>query len=370
MKTPLKLSSLSASLRKVEAADTPPSAETDLPIDKIQVKTQVRKDFRNIEELADSIRAAGFVQPIVVHANQDGTYTLIAGERRLRAARLAGMTTVPVVIKKGLSEVELRRLQVAENIDREDLTASEEARGVIEDVIRYGVKEACKIWNRTEAWVSKRVATERYAPEVKALLEEGLCGDLEVLHALNQIHKEEGGDKEEFHTLVTAIRNGDTVSRTRARNVLARIKEWNQEAQEAALRRETLREQSGEEEGGVPPAKPAKKAKSTTADGPADLNGALYQLANLSNAVASEMGKVSTAVTASERTEAEWALWQALAVVALPVLDAAKPEQREALLQKLAQELKENAPREVWNSVVRGTLQSKGLPKRPKDWRL
>jgi ParB family chromosome partitioning protein len=84
-------------------------------------------DENALKELADSIREHGIIQPIVVEEAGDGTYTIIAGERRTRAARLAGLAKVPVIVKKFSDE---RKLEVAliENIQRENLNPVEEAR--------------------------------------------------------------------------------------------------------------------------------------------------------------------------------------------------------------------------------------------------
>lgn len=89
---------------------------------------QPRQEFDEsaLRELADSIREHGIIQPIIVEDAGDGTYFIIAGERRTRAARLAGLAAVPVIIKKFSEE---RKLEVAliENIQRENLNPVEEA---------------------------------------------------------------------------------------------------------------------------------------------------------------------------------------------------------------------------------------------------
>ena len=89
---------------------------------------QPRREFDEeaLKELADSIREHGIIQPIIAEEAGDGTYFIIAGERRTRAARLAGLLTVPVILKKFSEE---RKLEVAliENIQRENLNPIEEA---------------------------------------------------------------------------------------------------------------------------------------------------------------------------------------------------------------------------------------------------
>lgn len=89
---------------------------------------QPRQEFDEtaLRELADSIREHGIIQPIIVEEAEGGTFFIIAGERRTRAARLAGLTTVPVIVKKFSEE---RKLEIAliENIQRENLNPIEEA---------------------------------------------------------------------------------------------------------------------------------------------------------------------------------------------------------------------------------------------------
>ncbi len=90
---------------------------------------QPRKEFKQeaLEELAASIRAKGVLQPLLVEPREDGSYTIVAGERRYRAAILAGLQKVPVIIR---SFTEQERLEIAliENLQREDLTPIEEAK--------------------------------------------------------------------------------------------------------------------------------------------------------------------------------------------------------------------------------------------------
>lgn len=100
----------------------------EVDLDKIepgryQPRTTINQE--ELESLASSIRAQGVIQPIVVKRNKDN-YAIVAGERRWRAARLAGLTTIPVVIKD-LSEKKATAIALIENIQREDLSPLEEA---------------------------------------------------------------------------------------------------------------------------------------------------------------------------------------------------------------------------------------------------
>ncbi|MBA2661560.1 MAG: ParB/RepB/Spo0J family partition protein [Bradymonadaceae bacterium] len=99
-----------------------------LPLDRIDTAAKQPRahfDARAIEELAASIRESGLIQPLVVR-EKNGRFELIAGERRLRACKVAGLTDVPVVIKD-VSDVQAYTLALIENIQREDLNALEEA---------------------------------------------------------------------------------------------------------------------------------------------------------------------------------------------------------------------------------------------------
>jgi len=90
---------------------------------------QPRKQFseQSLKELADSIKAKGVLQPILVEQTADRTYIIIAGERRYRAAKMAGLDKLPIIIKD-FSETEKLEISLIENIQREDLTPIEEAR--------------------------------------------------------------------------------------------------------------------------------------------------------------------------------------------------------------------------------------------------
>jgi ParB family chromosome partitioning protein len=110
---------------ELESADTPPS---EIDINSISPNPyQPRRDFSDekLTELAESIKTHGIIQPLVVR-QKEGKLQLIAGERRLRAAKLAGITVVPVVIKE-LSEQSMMEVAIVENIQRENLSPIEEA---------------------------------------------------------------------------------------------------------------------------------------------------------------------------------------------------------------------------------------------------
>ncbi len=120
-----------------------PSSAVRLKINEIEPnREQPRKEFdeKALSELADSISRHGVIQPLLVRPLSDGSYQLVAGERRWRAARLAGLSDVPVVIKE-LSDSETMEIALIENLQREDLNPIEEAQGLKLLIDTYGLTQ-------------------------------------------------------------------------------------------------------------------------------------------------------------------------------------------------------------------------------------
>ncbi|MBQ9769279.1 MAG: ParB/RepB/Spo0J family partition protein [Clostridia bacterium] len=118
-------------------------------------RDQPRKDFdeQALNELAESIREHGLLQPILVRSKPSGGYEIIAGERRWRASRIAGLRTVPVVIKE-MDEKEAAEVALIENLQREDLNPVEEAMGYRSLMVSYGL---------TQEQVAERMGKSRSA---------------------------------------------------------------------------------------------------------------------------------------------------------------------------------------------------------------
>jgi ParB family chromosome partitioning protein len=102
-----------------------------VPLSVLVPQAQPRRRFENLEALAESIREKGVLQPLLVRPLGDGRYAIVAGERRYRAAKMAGLTQVPVRVLD-LSEKEARLLALVENLQREDLNPYEETLGVLD----------------------------------------------------------------------------------------------------------------------------------------------------------------------------------------------------------------------------------------------
>lgn len=148
-----------------------------LPLREIEPdKDQPRKDFdeQALSELADSIARHGLLQPIAVRATAGGAYKIIAGERRWRAARMAGLSEVPVVIKD-VTDAEAMELALIENLQREDLDPVEEAMGYRQLMDRCGLTQeqtAQKI-GKSRSAVANSLRLLNLPEDVLAFLKEG-----------------------------------------------------------------------------------------------------------------------------------------------------------------------------------------------------
>ena len=159
--------------------DTPAPGEElrQLPVEMIKANPkQPRRRFEaeTITGLAESIRAAGVIQPLLVHPLADGTYELIAGERRLRAAKEAGLPSVPALVR---DEDEASRMQTAliENVARENLNPVDEARAcaaLVEDLGLTKEELAGRI-GRSRAAVSNLIRILELPEEALDLIEMG-----------------------------------------------------------------------------------------------------------------------------------------------------------------------------------------------------
>lgn len=142
---------LSALLADVAAMDEtgaaapaarPSPAESTVPIDRIRANpNQPRRDFdeKDLQDLAASIREKGVIQPLILrpHPVNAGEYEIVAGERRWRAAQIAGVHALPAVVRD-LADVEVLELAIIENIQRADLNPLEEAQGYRQLMDRFG----------------------------------------------------------------------------------------------------------------------------------------------------------------------------------------------------------------------------------------
>jgi ParB family chromosome partitioning protein len=166
--------------RGLEALIPPPEGADggrQLPLDRIVANPhQPRARFEEDElgDLADSIAAHGVLQPVVVRGLPNGDYQLIAGERRVRAARLAGLTQIPAVVREPTEE-EMVELALIENLQRTDLNPLEEAIGFRLLIDRFGMAHeavATRV-GRSRAAVTNALRLLDLAPETQEALLEG-----------------------------------------------------------------------------------------------------------------------------------------------------------------------------------------------------
>ena len=147
---------------------------------------QPRKTFnpKRMEELAASVGKNGIKQPLRVTLVSVGRYELVSGERRWRAAKMAGLREVPAIVDANLDDHEKLRLALVENLDRDDMTPVDEARGISELVGFSSVQEVAEELSRSKQWVSKRMRIAKAPEYVHAFAESAGIGDLEAIYEL------------------------------------------------------------------------------------------------------------------------------------------------------------------------------------------
>lgn len=152
-------------------------AATKLPLQKVEPNPdQPRRTFdeEELQALADSIAAHGILQPLAVRASGDGFYQIIAGERRWRAARMAGLSEVPVVVLEA-DDRTVMELALVENLQRQDLNPMEEAEGYQRLMKEYGLtqEEAAARVGKSRPAVANALRLLLLPEEVRSLVEDG-----------------------------------------------------------------------------------------------------------------------------------------------------------------------------------------------------
>lgn len=149
----------------------------EMELDKISANpNQPRKKFdeQGLKDLSDSIRQHGVIMPIVVNDNKDGTYMIIAGERRFRASKLAGLKTIPVVIRN-YSDREISEISLIENLQREDLNPIEAATAMKQLMTEHKLTqdELAERLGKSRPAIANTLRLLNLCPEVTALVSEG-----------------------------------------------------------------------------------------------------------------------------------------------------------------------------------------------------
>lgn len=201
----------SGNLKTLKITDVEPNRE------------QPRKQFKQeaLEELAESIKEYGIIQPIVV-AEQEGYYSIIAGERRWRAAKLAGLEEIPAIIREN-DEQKNREISLIENIQREDLNPYEKAVGIRNLMDKYGLtqEEVSKRIGKSRSAVSNTVRILNLAPDVLELVKEGKLseGHCKALAAITD-------PKRQYEMAVRMIERGESVRQAEQKNLRAKKEKY------------------------------------------------------------------------------------------------------------------------------------------------
>lgn len=167
---------------------------------------QPRRQFNEetLGELAESIREKGVIQPIIAEDRGDGSFMVIAGERRFRAAKLAGLTEIPVILQE-YTEEEMLEIALIENIQREDLNAIDEARALQSAMDQSGAtqEQLAKRLGKSRSAIANSLRLLRLAPEIQQALADGslTAGHARALLAIDS--------EEDRRTLFHRVRTED-----------------------------------------------------------------------------------------------------------------------------------------------------------------
>lgn len=179
------------------AEDQAPSKTPEILLTLITTKKQVRTEFEDddnpLQELADDIKARGILQPILVRPIQGGKYELVAGERRVRAAKMAGLKAIPALVKS-MTDEEAEEAQFIENIRRKNLTLQEEAQRIQRDLDACGgdVEAVLQKYGKPKSgrsWIYKMRALLNLSEQAQRLISENITADMEVINDVRQIEK-------------------------------------------------------------------------------------------------------------------------------------------------------------------------------------
>lgn len=174
-----------------------------LPLESLvpgRYQPRTRMDEAALAELAESIRAQGLMQPILARPVADGRYEIIAGERRWRACKLAGLAEVAVLVREADDEIALK-MALIENIQREDLNPLEEAQGLQRLIDEFGMthQAVAESVGRSRAAVSNLLRLLNLAQPVQTMLMEGR---LDMGHARALLALPHAGQVDAAHEIV------------------------------------------------------------------------------------------------------------------------------------------------------------------------
>ena len=157
---------------------------TQVPLEQLasgQYQPRKETNQKALEELAESIKQQGVLQPIIVRKQASGVYEIVAGERRWRAAQLAGLKTIPAVMKE-LTNDQVAKISLVENLQREDLNAMDQARGLQRLQMEFDLSqgELAHAVGKSRPSIANLLRLTNLSKEAQKMLEEG---KIEMGHA-------------------------------------------------------------------------------------------------------------------------------------------------------------------------------------------
>ena len=210
---------------------------SSLPIEKVEPRNDQPRsvfDQESLAELAESIRQYGLIQPITVRKLPSGYYQIIAGERRWRASRLAGLKEVPVRIIEA-DDRRAMELALVENLQREDLNPIEEAKGYKTLIEEYGMtqEEASQSVGKSRPAITNALRLLNLTPPVMAMLEDG---DISAGHARALLAVKDEADQLRIATKVVE----ESLSVRQTENLAAKTAELAEKPEKPAAPRNPL----------------------------------------------------------------------------------------------------------------------------------
>lgn len=224
------IDALFSNFEDIEKIDEKTEKVQEIPLDEIRPNPyQPRKTFDDstLRELADSILLNGVIQPVILRQSSVKGYEIIAGERRVRASRLAGKTTIPAIVRE-FDETAMIEVAILENLQREDLTPLEEAEGyqTLMNKLNLTQVDVAQRLGKSRPYIANHLRLLNLPQDVKRMLQEGLIsmGQARTLLGLNdeslisELAKraaEEGITVRHLELLVQQLNNpGDVAKKT------------------------------------------------------------------------------------------------------------------------------------------------------------
>ena len=163
---------LGEEISSVKNADSSMANIDNISPSRFQARTDISEE--SLEELTASIKSQGVIQPLIVRKTSAGNFELVAGERRLRASKMAGLTEVPIVVKD-LSDEEIIKMGLIENLQREDLNPLDEAKGIqrLQQEFNVTQEDLGLSLGKSRTAITNSLRLLQLAMPVQMMLEEG-----------------------------------------------------------------------------------------------------------------------------------------------------------------------------------------------------